>query len=146
MIDTGLSRLYSPELLALATELYKFPLTDDLPQRASGRSRTCGSTIDIGLATDAGGRIERIGMRISACAVGQASCALLAREAVGVSSQEISETRDGLVDWLDGKRELPGWPGLAALAPARGLTGRHGAILLPWNAAVEALSNAPASS
>lgn len=146
MIDTGLSKLYSPALLSLATELYRFPLEEDLPHRASARSRTCGSTIDIGLATDDDGSVAQIGMRVSACAVGQASSALLAKEASGRSSNSINDTRDGLESWLAGKGELPDWPGIEALQPARNLTGRHGAILLPWNAAVEALSKASTSS
>jgi hypothetical protein len=37
---------------------------------------------------------------------------------------------------------MPDWPGLAAIAPAREFPGRHGAIMLPWTAARDALSGA----
>jgi hypothetical protein len=44
--------------------------------------------------------------------------------------------------WLAGEGDLPAWSGIGALAPARDHPGRHGALLLPWKAACEALSQA----
>ena len=35
---------------------------------------------------------------------------------------------------------MPDWPDLEMLAPALPYPGRHGAILLPWRAAADALS------
>jgi NifU-like protein involved in Fe-S cluster formation len=136
------TKLYSPELLGLATGLAAYPLTDDLPLRAEARSRSCGSVIALGLALDAAGLVERIGLRVSACAIGQASAALLADSANGADPQRVIATGDALAAWLAGEGALPGdWPGLAALAPALSHPGRHGALLLPWTAAREALSS-----
>lgn len=136
------ARLYSPALLGLATDLARFPLGSDLPLRAEARSRSCGSVIALGMALNEEGRIARIGMRVSACAIGQASAALLARGAPGTEAARIRETTDGLAAWLAGQSDLPGaWPGLEPLAPALGHPGRHGALLLPWKAACEALSS-----
>jgi NifU-like protein involved in Fe-S cluster formation len=72
------TKLYSPALLGLATGLARFPLTGDLPLRAETRSRSCGSVIALGVALDGAGMVARIGMQVSACAIGQASAALLA--------------------------------------------------------------------
>jgi NifU-like protein involved in Fe-S cluster formation len=137
------ARLYSPELLALATGLAAFPLTDDLPLRAEARSRSCGSVIAVGLALDeAGTGIARIGLRVSACAIGQASAALLADHARGAEPGQVIASTEALAAWLGGQGDLPaGWPGLAVLAPALAHPGRHGALLLPWTAACEALSS-----
>jgi len=44
--------------------------------------------------------------------------------------------------WLDGKSAMPEWPDLGILQPAVVYPGRHGAILLPWRAAVDALGKA----
>jgi len=41
--------------------------------------------------------------------------------------------------WLGGAGQMPDWPGLAAIAAARDYPARHGAILLPWRAALDAL-------
>lgn len=134
-------RLYSPSVLALATGLAEFPLDETLTLRAEERSRTCGSAIVLGLALGEGGAIERVGMQVSACAIGQASAALLARSAEGQRGEAIEETLSGLERWLAGEGELPDWPELALLAPARAHPARHGALLLPWKAASKALSS-----
>lgn len=139
------ARLYSPQVLALAIELAAFPLHETLPLRAELRSRTCGSTITVGLSLDSDGVIGRLGMQVSACAIGQGSAALLARSATGCSAGSIAETLAGLEQWLAGTGELPAWPDLDLLAPARTHPARHAALLLPWKAASKALSSRDAA-
>ena len=134
------ARLYSPALLGLATGLADFPLTADLPLRAEARSRSCGSVIAIGLALSEGGRIARIGIKVSACAIGQASAALLAQSAPGRDADAVEAAARALERWLAGEGALPDWPRIDALAPAQSHPGRHGALLLPWTAARTALS------
>ncbi len=138
------SKLYTPELLGLATGLADFPLTGDLPLRAEERSRTCGSVISLGLALDDQGLVSAVGMKISACAIGQASAALLAQWIRGRNPGGVRLTAQAMERWLEGEGELPDWPGIAALVPARDHPGRHGALLLPWKAASTALSQAAA--
>ena len=135
------AKLYSPALLGLATGLAQYPFDPDLPLTAEARSRSCGSVIALGLALDESGRIARIGMRVSACAIGQASAALLAQGTIGAEPSRIAATAAGLSAWLAGEGDLPPWPGLEPLAPALAHPGRHGALLLPWKAAVAALSH-----
>jgi NifU-like protein involved in Fe-S cluster formation len=132
-------RLYTPELLGLAVELSDIPLRDDLPLRGAAKSRSCGSTLDIALAVGDDGRLTGIGMRVRACAVGQAAAAIFARSAIGSTADEIAAAGDAIAGWLADGGELPGWPGLDMLAAARDYPGRHGAIMLPWNAARDAL-------
>ncbi|NBB26539.1 iron-sulfur cluster assembly scaffold protein [Porphyrobacter sp. SLTP] len=128
-------------MLGLATELAAFPLDDTLPLRADARSRSCGSVIALGLALAENGHVGQIGMTVSACAIGQASAALLARSAVGADPARIVDTMSTLTTWLAGESGLPDWPGLDVLSPALPHAGRHGALLLPWKAACEALSS-----
>jgi len=134
--------LYTPEVLALATALARWPLADDLPLRGAARSPACGSRIELGLALDADGRIERIGLRAQACAVGQASAAIFAAAAVGQTPASLTAALAAIEAWLRGTQGLPDWPGLGAIAAAQAYPGRHGAILLPWKAALEALPTA----
>lgn len=143
MATRASTKLYSPQLLALATGLAGFPLTSDFPLTAGARSRSCGSVIALGLALDEAGRIARIGMQVSACAIGQASAALLAQGAAGRGAEGIEAVAAGLEAWLAGEGALPDWPGIDALVPARDHPGRHGALLLPWTAARTALSQGP---
>jgi NifU-like protein involved in Fe-S cluster formation len=133
-------KLYSPSLLALAASLADYPLTDDFALLGEGRSRTCGSTIAIGLEPDGEGRITRIGMQVAACAVGQSSAAILAGGIGGRSRDDLAAAARGIEAWLEGAGDLPDWPGIGALTPARDHPGRHGALLMPWKAALDALS------
>lgn len=133
--------LYTPELLALAVGLADFPLTDDLPMCGEARSRVCGSRVETGLALAPDGSIARIGARVTACAMGQAAAAQFLRTAVGQKPEAIGVAHDKLEQWLGGAGEVPDWPGITVLAPARDHPARHAAILLPWKAAMAALSN-----
>ncbi len=131
--------LYTPQVLALATSLAAFPLDDTLPMQASARSRSCGSTLTLGLTTDAGGRIERIGVKAQACAIGQAAAAIFAGAAKGRTGGEVARAERDLAAWLAGEGACPEWPGIDILAPARAYPARHGAIMLAWQAARELL-------
>lgn len=135
----GGGKLYTPELLALAVSLADHPLDGDLPMVGEAVSRTCGSTVAVGLAATADGRIERVGLRVSACAVGQSAAAIFARGAEGRSADEIEAAEVAIGAWFEGG-PLPEWPGFSAIAAAQDYPGRHGAILLPWRAARDALS------
>jgi NifU-like protein involved in Fe-S cluster formation len=135
-------RLYTPELLALAVELAEWPPIETAALHGEVRSPTCGSTLAMDLAADGEGRIERLGMRVRACAVGQASAAIFARRARGLGEREIALALAKLEAWLDDQGPAPPWPGLNLIAAARDYPARHGAMLLPWKAALAALSSA----
>ena len=135
----GGSALYTPALLGLAVSLADWPLDEAAPFAGSAHSSTCGSTIRFGCSLDAKGRIERPGLRVTACAVGQAAAALFIAGASGRDRLSIETLRDAVARWLAGDGPLPDWPDLAVLEPAVPYPGRHGAILLPWNAALAAL-------
>lgn len=143
MTASPAAKLYSTELLSLATELAAYPFDNAMPYKAEVRSRTCGSTLGISLACDEECRINSIGLSVSACAVGQASAAVFAGGAAGASLEQIAQALDAIENWLahSGARS-PAWPRFDALAPGREHKGRHGAIVMPWKAAIEALSKA----
>lgn len=131
--------LYTPEILAGAMGLSEFPWDETLPLRGSARSRSCGSAIELGLSIDAAGSIDRLALRPHACAVGQAAANIFARSARGRTRADIALARDSLARWLAGEGSEPDWPGVGLLAPALGYPARHAAILLAWDAALEAL-------
>lgn len=133
------AKLYTPEVLALATALAAHPFDPAMPLTGQARSQSCGSTLAISLRLDASGRIAALGLRPQACAVGQASAAIFAAAAPGKTRAELAATEAALAAWLGGAGTMPDWPGLATLAAAREYPARHGAILLPWRAALDAL-------
>ena len=133
------TKLYTREILTLATRLAAYPLDDLIGLRGSARSQICGSAMELGLQIDADGRIVRAGAKVTACAVGQAAAALFIEGAAGRSRAEIELALCGIEGWLAGRGELPDWPGIEAIAAARDFPGRHGAIVLPWKAALATL-------
>lgn len=134
--------LYSPAILALAVELADYPIGKEGAVRAEARSRTCGSVVNLSVSLDEDQQIATLGLRVSACAVGQAAAAIFAKGAIGHSAEEIAQIRRDIARWLAGEAERPDWPRLEMLDPALPHPGRHEAILLPWKAAEEALFNA----
>jgi NifU-like protein involved in Fe-S cluster formation len=137
----GAEKLYTPELLALAVALAEYPPEAALPLHGEARSKSCGSTLRIDLAVDNERRIKGLGLQVRACAVGQASAAIFAGAATGREFTEIEASHEALLAWLAGSGDLPDWPGLEAIAAARDYPARHGAIMLPWTAARDALSS-----
>lgn len=136
------ARLYTPQVLALATQLAERPFDPAMPRRGQARSTSCGSTLDLSLATDAGGRITGLGIRAQACAIGQAGAAIFAGAAQGRDAAQVAAALTAIERWLRDDGDLPDWPGLAAIAGARAHPARHGAVLLAWRAAIDALSQA----
>ena len=138
---TGSTRaLYTPAILAAATGLAAYPWDAALPLQGEARSRSCGSTIALGLVVDAEGRIARLGLRPHACAVGQAAAHVFAAAATGQDRAAIAAARMALTAWLGGEAPQPDWPGIELLEPARAYPARHAAILLAWDAALAAFA------
>jgi NifU-like protein involved in Fe-S cluster formation len=131
--------LYTPTILALATGLADYPWVPALPLQGEARSKSCGSMIALGLGLDSAGRIDRIGLRSQACAIGQAAAAIFAKAAIGRDADEIRQADEAIAAWLAGERQLPDWPGLAEIEAARDYPARHGALRLAWTAARQLL-------
>jgi NifU-like protein involved in Fe-S cluster formation len=131
--------LYTRDILRLAASI---PHLGRLPGAEASVEKSaplCGSRVIIDVALDGQGCLVALGQEVKACAFGQASAALMGAHALGRTPAQLAEARDALAGWLAGASETPGaWPGLDALAPARRLTARHGAILLPFQALAEA--------
>ncbi|HET6942735.1 MAG TPA: iron-sulfur cluster assembly scaffold protein [Sphingomicrobium sp.] len=134
--------LYTTEILRLAASLPGPGRLDRVDGTSEQRSPTCGSTIRLVVQLDPEGRAEAVSQEVRACAFGQASASLLAAGVAGRSRDDVSKAVEELGDWLSGARDDPGrWPGLLALAPARGRRSRHGAILLPFKALLAAMTD-----
>ena len=130
--------LYTPAVLGLATSLADFSCDGDWQHRGAARSPTCGSAIELGLELDSNAAISRLGVKASACAIGQAAAALFAQHATGQTRAEINTGLQQIEAWLAGGA-LPDWPGIGQIAAARAFPARHGAVLLAWRAALVAL-------
>lgn len=138
--------LYNAEILRLAASI-PFHQRLAAPMASSERrSPVCGSRVTVDVALDGDGRVERLGLLVRACALGQASAALMAAAAVGRSAAELAATRDALTAWLAGAGSPPDWPGLHLFAPALPHSARHPSIRLAFEAVAEAAAQAAGGS
>ncbi|WP_077145683.1 iron-sulfur cluster assembly scaffold protein [Sphingopyxis sp. KK2] len=131
--------LYNRDILSLAVATAEYLPLPDAAYHASLRAPLCGSRIILDLDTDDAGLVKAIGLHVEACALGQASAALLARHATGKGLSDIRAARAAIAGWFGGGDDRPDWPGFDLLAPAKDYPARHGAILLPFDAAIAAL-------
>ena len=138
--------LYNRDILVLAVATADYLPNPGARLRASRRAPLCGSAIILDLDTDADGRVTGVGLHVEACALGQASAALLARHAPGRNLDDIRAARDAIAGWFAGTGGEPDWPDFHLLAPARDYPARHGAILLPFDAAIAALEEQAAAA
>lgn len=135
--------LYNAEILRLTTAIpHDQRLTDPMAS-VEKRSPICGSRVTVDIDLDEDGRVSQVGMLVRACALGQASAALLSAHIVGRSVSELAEARDALTGWLAaGQGDAPDWPGLEVFSPALTYTARHPSIRLAFEAAAEAAEQA----
>lgn len=135
--------LYNTEILRLAASI---PHTDRLaaPHASVVRvSAVCGSRVTVDVEVDGDGRVSRFGQEVRACALGQASAALLGNGVIGRNAGELAVAHAALAEYLRGGSATPGdWPGLAVLGPARPHKARHASILLAFDAAAAAAAQA----
>ena len=135
--------LYNRDILRLAAAIPHLGRLEHPQASVERRSPVCGSRVIVDLVLDGQGRVGALGQEVKACALGQASAALMAGHAIGRSGAELAAARAALADYLVGRSEQPGdWPGLSAFAEARRFPARHASILLAFEAAAEAAEQA----
>ena len=135
-----LSELYSERILEIAGNPPDAPRLAHPGASARKVSRLCGSVIEVDIAVE-DGRITGYGHEVAACALGQTSAAIVAREIVGTSTAEFRRVREEMIAMLkaDGPAPAGKWADLRFLEPVRDYKPRHGSTLLVFDAIAEAL-------
>ncbi|MEY3659174.1 MAG: hypothetical protein RL425_1935 [Pseudomonadota bacterium] len=131
--------LYTQDILRLATQIPHNCRLENPKRTAERRSPVCGSQIIVDVDLDSTGKIVAFGQDVRACALGQASAALLGKEVLGRTGRDLLLVSKGLEAWLSHESDvLPNWPGLDVFTSARDYPARHAAICLPFEAAAAA--------
>lgn len=137
--------LYHNRVLELASNIPALEPLEHAEASAEKVSRICGSTVRVSLVLNSEGtHVEAISVDPKACALGQASTAILAEGAVGASIDDIKAARDGLRDMLKNGGDPPKgrfWE-LRHLAGVANYPPRHGSTLLAFEAALAAIEAA----
>lgn len=114
----------------------------DAPQASATKvSRVCGSEVTVDLSLE-DGAVSDFGMEAKACALGQASASILARNIIGAKAEELYALRNQMRAMLKEGGEPPKgerWGDLAMLAPIRDYPQRHASTLLAFEAVCDCL-------
>jgi NifU-like protein involved in Fe-S cluster formation len=101
-------------------------------------------TVDLNLSD---GRVSDFAHDVKACALGQASSSIMARNIVGATPEELQELRESVRKMLKENGAPPSgrWADVGVLEPVRDYKARHASTLLTFDAVVEALNRIAAA-
>ncbi len=139
--------LYSTKILALAANLPRLGRLTAPDGVAEKTAKLCGSRIRVEVVL-ADGVVADYAQEVSACALGQASAAILATHVVGATPAEIELARDAFRAMLKENGPAPQgrFSDLIMLEPVRDFPARHASTLLAFEAAVDACRAASLTS
>ena len=135
--------LYSARILKLAADMPRAGRLAAPDASAERTAKLCGSRILVDVTVD-GDRVADFAQEVQACALGQASAAILGANVVGASLTEIERARDALRAMLKSGGPAPEgrFADLAVLAGVREYPARHASTLLAFEAASAAVREA----
>ena len=135
-----LDEVYNRRILELAADIPRIGRLDRADATATAHSRLCGSTVTVDLRMD-GGVVTDFAHDVKACALGQASSSIMARNVVGATAEELKQVRRQAYAMLKENGPAPEgrWAELKVLEPVRGFKARHASTLLTFDAVVDAV-------
>lgn len=142
-----ISELYSDGILDAAAAIPPAHRLDAPQASAMKVSRVCGSEVEVDLSLE-DGVVSAFGMSARACALGQASASIVARNIIGAGPEELYRLRDEMRAMLKEEGPPPSgarWAGLAMLEPIRDYPQRHASTLLVFEAVVDCLDQIAAA-
>lgn len=141
------SDLYSGRVLELAASMPHVGTLEHSQGRAQKVSRLCGSEVSVDVIMH-GDVVLDFAIEPKACALGQASASVLARNIIGVSRDDVAKARDSFRAMLKSNGPPPDgffWE-LRYLAAVADYPQRHTSTLLAFDAALEAIDQAIAAN
>ena len=137
--------LYSQKILALVAKIDRIGQLVSPDARASAVSKLCGSKVcvDINMCD---GIVTDFAHEVEACALGQASSAIMAREIIGASPDELRRVARDMRHMLKENGHPPqnsdrggNWSELSLLESVREYKNRHASTLLTFDAVEDCL-------
>lgn len=137
-----ISDLYNTDVLSLAANIQHVG-TLEAPDGTSRKvSKLCGSwvEVDVKLQNDV---VTGFAMRLQACALGQASAAILAEQVIGADRRTLDDARNALFGMLKENGAAPSgrFAKLALLADVANYPARHASTLLAFDAVLAAIDS-----
>jgi NifU-like protein involved in Fe-S cluster formation len=135
-----LNDVYNARILELAGNIPRIGRLPDADASATAHSKLCGSTVTIDLKLR-DGVVADFAHEVKACALGQASSSIMARNVVGAKPDDLRALREAVRRMLKENGPPPDgrWSDVAVLEPVRDYKARHASTLLTFDAVVSAL-------
>lgn len=135
-----LDDLYTSKLLALCAAIPHVGRLEEPQGTATRHARLCGSVVTADIVMDSDGKVTGFAQDVKACALGQASAAVLGGGIMGATMEELRAARDGLRALIAGEDVDfdPRFADLSVFAAVRDYKARHASVKLAFEAAVEA--------
>ena len=141
-----LNDIYNRRILELAADIPHLGRLPNPDASATAHSKLCGSTVIVDLVMR-DGRVTDFAHDVKACALGQASSSIMARNVIGASADELrgvqAKVRAMLKD--NGAPPQGKWADVAVLEPVRDFKARHASTLLTFDAVVDAIARIEAA-
>ncbi len=135
-----INEVYNRRILELAGNIPRLGRLKDPDATATAHSKLCGSTVTVDLKME-GDTVTDFAHEVKACALGQASSSIMARQVVGAKAAELRELRESVRKMLKENGAAPAgrWTDIAVLEPVRDYKARHASTLLTFDAVVSAI-------
>jgi NifU-like protein involved in Fe-S cluster formation len=142
-----LDDIYNAKILELAGNIPRIGRLADPDASSRQHSRLCGSTVTVDVKM-ADGRVSDFAHDVKACALGQASSSIMARNVVGSTPEELRGVREAMYKMLKESGSPPDgrWAELKYLEPVRDYKARHTSTLLTFDAVVDAVNQIEAKT
>jgi SUF system NifU family Fe-S assembly protein len=135
-----LDDIYNNKIIEFASNIQHIGRLDNPDSSATKVSRLCGSkvTVDIKISDNI---ITEFAHDVKACALGQASSSIMAKNIIGSSKEELAEVAGIMLNMLknDGPPPVGKWSDLAFLQPVKDYKSRHSSTMLTFEAVNEAI-------
>ena len=135
-----LNDVYNRRILELAGTIPRIGRLEAPDASATAHSKLCGSTVTVDLKMD-GDRVTDFAHEVKACALGQASSSIMARNVIGAKADDLRGLRETVRRMLKENGAPPAgkWADIAVLEPVRDYKARHASTLLTFDAVVNAI-------
>ncbi len=132
--------IYNQKILEFAGNITRAGVIADADATCEKHSKLCGSKVRVHLKLD-GGVVTDFSHEVRACALGQASSAVMALHVVGATAGELRQARlDMLAMLTDGGEGPVGrFEDMRYLKPVKDYKARHASTMLTFDAVVDAV-------
>ena len=132
--------IYNSRILDFAGNIPRIGTLADADAEAGAHSKLCGSRVKVYLKLE-DDRVSDFAHEVKACALGQASSSVMARQVIGATVAEIRQAREDMLAMLKADGEGPDgrFEDMRFLRPVKDYKARHASTMLTFDAVVDAI-------